>query len=289
MGQGLVANVPLYQAASRRAPNIRGLNGAIRSSARAPRPVAMRLIVTRPEPDDSRTARALIRLGHEAILSPMLDVVIDAKVKIPARPYQAVLATSSNAVRALASRAVRPVSVEVPLLAVGDQTALEAKRSGFSAARSAGGAIDDLVELVGAELSPAAGPLLYAAGEQQAGDLAGRLRGQGFDVETAILYRTEPRARLAKVAEAALKDGTVDGVLFYSRRSAAAFALALRAGDLAPLGKDVTCFCLSAACAEPLARVTEGSIRIAERPDQLALFALIEAEDQARNPQQGPA
>lgn len=248
----------------------------------------MRLIVTRPEPDDDRTARALIRLGHEAILSPMLDIVFDLKAKIPARPYQAVLATSSNAVRALAGRPVRPVSVEVPLLAVGDQTALEAKRSGSSAARSAGGAIGDLVELVRAELSPAAGPLLYAAGEEQAGDLAGLLQGQGFDVETAILYRAEPRARLAKVAEAALKDGTADGVLLYSRRSAAAFALAVRAGDLAPLGRDVTCFCLSAACAEPLARITAGNIRVAERPDQLALFALIEAEDRARNPQHGP-
>jgi uroporphyrinogen-III synthase len=241
----------------------------------------MRLIVTRPEPDDDRTARALIRLGHEAILSPMLDVTIDAKVKIPTRPYQAVVATSSNAVRALSARAIRPVSVEVPLLAVGDHTALEAKRSGFPAARSAGGAIDDLVALVRAELSPAAGPLLYVAGEEQAGDLAGLLQAEGFDVETAIGYRTEPRARLSKVAETALRDGAADGVLLYSRRSAAAFALALRAGGLAPLGKGVTCFCLSAACAEPLAKVTEGDIRVAERPDQLALFALIEAEDRA--------
>ena len=63
-------------------------------------------------------------------------------------------------------------------------------------------------------------------------------RREGFDVETAIVYRAEPRARLAKVAEAALKDGTADGVLLYSRRSAAAFALALRAGGLAPLGEE---------------------------------------------------
>ena len=177
----------------------------------------MRLIVTRPEPDDDRTARALIRLGHEAILSPMLDVVIDAKAKIPARPYQAVLATSSNAVRALAGRAVRPVSVEVPLLAVGDQTALEAKRSGFSAARSAGGALDDLVALVGAELSPAAGPLLYAAGEEQAGDLAGRLQGQGL--------RCRNRDPLSDGAARAARQGRRGGVEGrHGRRRAPLFA-----------------------------------------------------------------
>ena len=242
----------------------------------------MQLIVTRPEPDATRTAQALIRLGHEAILSPMLDIVTDRSAKIPARHYQAVLVTSSNAVRALATRPVRPVTVEVPLLAVGDQTALEAKRAGFGAARSAGGALDDLVALVGAELSPAAGPLLYAAGEEQAGDLAGKLQEQGFDVETAIVYRAEPRPRLANVAEAALKAGTVDGVLLYSRRSAAAFALALRAGGLAPLASSVTCFCISASTAEAVAKVTAGRVLIAERADQLALFAIIESEDADR-------
>ncbi len=249
----------------------------------------MRLIVTRPEPDASRTARALIRLGHAAILSPMLDIVTDRDAKIPTRAYQAVLVTSSNAVRALAGRPVRPVTVEVPLLAVGDQTALEAKRAGFAAARSAGGSLDDLVALVAAELSPAAGPLLYAAGEEQAGDLAGRLGERGFEVETVILYRAEPRARLAQVAEAALKEDAVDGVLLYSKRSAAAFALALRAGGLAPLGDNVACFCLSAAVAEAAARVTGGKVHIAERPDQLSLFAMIEAEEAARAPGGDPS
>jgi uroporphyrinogen-III synthase len=91
--------------------------------------VSMRLIVTRPEPDDQRTARALIRLGHEAILSPMLDVVIDPKAKIKRAPYQAVLVTSSNAVRALAARSDEVVDRKLPLIAVGDQTALAAKRA----------------------------------------------------------------------------------------------------------------------------------------------------------------
>jgi uroporphyrinogen-III synthase len=242
----------------------------------------MRLIVTRPEPDATRTARALIRLGHIAILSPMLDIVTDRTVKIPTRSYQAVLVTSANAVRALAERPVRPVTVEVPLLAAGDQTALEGKRAGFSAARSAGGALGDLVALVAEELKPASGPLLYVAGEEQAGDLAGLLTEKGFDVETATLYRAEARARLAGVAEGALKAGTVDGVLFYSRRSAAAFALALRAGNLAPLAENIICFCISASTAEAIGKVASGRTLIAEKPDQLALFAIIEAEEAAR-------
>lgn len=246
----------------------------------------MRLIVTRPEPDDDRTARALIRLGHQAILSPMLDIIVDPKAKIPKASYQAVLVTSSNAVRALAARTDRPFAPDTPLLAVGDQTALEAKRAGFTAARSAGGNVEDLIAFASG-LKPTDGPLLYATGEARAGDLAEQLKERGFEVETVILYRAEARARLAKVAEAALSDGSVDGVLLYSRRTAAAFALALRAAGLAPLGENVVCFCLSAGCAEPLAAVTSGKVLVAERPDQLALFALIEADTAARTAKSG--
>ncbi len=235
----------------------------------------MRLIVTRPEPDATRTAETLIRLGHVAILSPMLDIVLIRGTRISDAPFQAVLVTSGNAVRALQARPVRPFPVDTPLLAVGDRTALEAKRAGFVAARSAGGALDDLVALA-AELSPGHGPLLYAAGEERAGDVAARLAALGFEVETVALYRAEPRAKLAGVAEAALRERRVDGVLFYSRRSASAFAAALQAAALAPLAESVACFCLSAQTAEPVGPIAKGHVFVAEQPDQIHLLALVE-------------
>jgi uroporphyrinogen-III synthase len=238
----------------------------------------MRLIVTRPEPEATRTARALIRLGHEAILSPMLDIVLDSKAPIPAGAYQALVVTSSNAVRALAARADNKVARGLPLFAVGDQTALEARRAGFGNARSAGGALADLVALLSAELLPEAGKLLYAAGDARAGDLAGEMRTRGFEVETAIVYRAVPAARLARVAEAALHADSVDGALLFSRRSAEAFASAVSAAGLAPLSKRVALYCLSAATAEPLSSVTAGAIVIASEPNQISLFALIESK-----------
>ncbi len=247
----------------------------------------MRLIVTRPEPEATRTARVLIRLGHEAILSPMLDIVTDHKARIPARDFQALAMTSSNAVRALAERADQVVPRDLPLFAVGDRTALEAKRAGFANARSAGGSLGDLVRLLAAELSADAGPLLYLAGETLAGDLAGELRASGFDVETAIVYRAVPRTRLSGVAEDALKADSVDGALVYSRRSAEAFASALGAAGLAPLAERVALFCLSEAAAGPLSQLTAGKVLVSERPDQISLFALIERVGSAR-PRRSP-
>jgi uroporphyrinogen-III synthase len=247
----------------------------------------MRLIVTRPEPDATRTARALIRLGHEAILCPMLDIATDPGVPIPSRPYQAVAVTSSNAVRALAGRTDAAVSRDLPLFAVGDQTALEAKRAGFPNARSAGGAVDDLIEHLSGGLSPENGPILHAAGEAQAGDLAGRLKAQAFDVVTAIVYRAEPRPELSGVARDALRAGAVDGVLLYSKRSAEAFANALRAARLTPLAQSVTVFSLSEAASGPIAEITTGATAIAEEPNQISLFALIEAAARRRHSPDG--
>jgi uroporphyrinogen-III synthase len=238
----------------------------------------MRLIVTRPEPDDMRTARALIRLGHEVILSPMLDIVPIAGLRLADRTWQAVLVTSANAVRMLARMPARPFPANVALLAVGDQTALEARRAGFVAARSAGGAMDNLLALAQAELSPDGGPLLYLAGETQAGDLAGELTARGFEVETAILYRSEPREKLAGVAEDALRAAAVDGVLFYSRRSVEAFERALRRARLSPLGERVVCFCLSETVAEAARVFARGAVHVSETPDQISLFVLIEQQ-----------
>ena len=135
---------------------------------------------------------------------------------------------------------------DVPLLAVGDRTALEAKRAGFAAARSAGGAVDDLATLAGAELDPAAGPLLYVAGEVIAGDLAGQLRSRGFDVRTLVLYRAVARTRLAGVARTRCRPAPPTACSSIRRGARRPSPRRSRAEGLAPLGRHIACFCLSA-------------------------------------------
>lgn len=238
----------------------------------------MRLIVTRPEPDATRTAKALIRLGHEAILSPVSEIVPRPHAAFPDDDPQALLVTSSNAVRALCQHRAFTRIKALPLFAVGDSTALEARRAGFANVRSAGGAVDDLLALVKDTLDPEGAPLLYAAGDNTIGNLVERLEEAGFRANYTIVYEVKSRARLAGVAEAALKEDTVDGVLLYSRLSAAAFALAVRTAGMGPLSPKVAFYCLSARIALPIDKIASGSIRIAEKPDQISLFAEIERD-----------
>ena len=115
---------------------------------------------------------------------------------------------------------------------------------------SADGNVSDLARLVAARLQPAA-RLLYLAGEDRSGDLAGDLRARGFAVETAVIYRAIAAHTLPPAALAALAGG-IDGVLHFSRRSAEAYVDAARAAGVLASALRAAHFCLSAQVAEPL-------------------------------------
>jgi uroporphyrinogen-III synthase len=236
----------------------------------------MHLLLTRPEPDAGRAAQALRALGHTVTISPLMRYRALPDVRLPKRRYQAVLVTSANAVRTLLDHPERALFADCPLLAVGDRTALMARRAGFAKARSAGGSVDDLVALVGSTCRPDAGPLLYLAGQARTGNLEGRLKDLGFSLDLRVIYDMEDAGGLSESVAGALRAGEINGVLIYSQRSAAAFSLALRAAGLAPLA-GVHAFCISEAASRPLATVFAGPVHIAEKPDQIHLFAALDA------------
>jgi uroporphyrinogen-III synthase len=234
----------------------------------------VRLLVTRPEPDAARTGAALAARGHAVLQAPLLRVeAIDGA--IPDAAYGAVVMTSANAARAIASHPRRAALTALPAFAVGRRSAAAARAAGFADVRSAGGDKADLAALLRAHCARSRGPLLYLAGEDRAGELD--LAGSGVEVVTAVVYRAVAVERFRDEVVAALGAGEVDGVLHFSRRSAQAYlACAGRAGladrALAPLH-----FCLSAAVAEPLALAGAAAIRIAARPDEAALLASVDA------------
>ena len=153
-------------------------------------------------------------------------------------------------------------------------TAQAAREQSFTNVTSAAGDVYDLANLVAARLTPP-GHLLYLAGEERAGDLAGALRSKNFTVDTVQVYRIVAAQTLPPPAAAALT-GEIDGVLHFSRRSAEAFLTAARNSGLleAALRKPVH-YCLSPRIAEPLRAAGAVDVRAAERPDAAALLALI--------------
>ena len=223
----------------------------------------MRLLVTRPEADAARTAEALRAHGHEALVAPLLRIE-SVNVEFGG-PFDVVLMTSANAARAIAAHPRAVELFSLPCLTVGDRSAEAARTAGFTRVESADGALPDLVRLV-TQRHPN-GCLLYLAGEDRAGEFS----SHGVAVETAVVYRAIAVEQLPPdVARAQL-----DGVLHYSRRSAATLLrLAEQAGALnAVLG--LAHYCLSAEVAAPLRAAGAEQIAVAASPTESALLTLL--------------
>ena len=233
----------------------------------------MRVLLTRPEADAARTAAALRERGHEAIIAPLLAIEIIADADLGAGPWSAILVTSANAVRAIATHARRDTLRAIPVFAVGANSAQAMRAAGFADVISADGDVGDLARLVASRLRPGA-PLLYLAGEERSGDLAGVLREQNFTVRTVPVYRAVVAKSLPPDAVEAVAAG-LDAVLHFSRRSAEAYVDAVRnAGLVEAALADPIHFCLSGRIAAPLLAAGASNIRVAARPDEAALLAL---------------
>jgi uroporphyrinogen-III synthase len=233
----------------------------------------MRLLVTRPEPDNERTAAALRVRGHEVMLAPLLRVEPIADAVLGAGPWAAILITSANGARAIARHQRHRELTSLPVLAVGEASAAAARTVGFKDVTSAAGDGGDLARLAALRFAGSTLPLLYLAGEERARDLASEVAMTGLKVTTAVVYRAVKEAAFPLQVSAALGAGAIDGVLHFSRRSVESYLDCAKAA-LGPALEPVH-YCLSARAAEPLESAGAARIRVAEHPDEASLLALV--------------
>jgi uroporphyrinogen-III synthase len=234
----------------------------------------MRVLVLRSQSSAAETAADLHARGHEPIVAPLMWIEIIARANLSAGPWAAFLLTSIHALRGLANQIDREEVRRVPVFTVGGRTAQQISQRGFPSVTSADGNVDDLADLVAARLTPPA-RLLYLAGEDRSGDLAGKLSAKGFAVDTIIVYRAVVAENMPPPALDALASG-VDAVLHYSRRSAQAYVNAARRSGVLAQALAPAHLCLSAQVGEPLAGAGATSIKVADRPNQAALLGLID-------------
>jgi uroporphyrinogen-III synthase len=232
--------------------------------------VIVRLLVTRP--DGERTAAALRARGHDPVLAPLLRIEPIANVDLGG-DWVAIVLTSANAARAIVAHPRCDALTSLPVFAVGQRSAEAARDIGFADVTSADGDVTDLAGLIVERIGQ--GTLLYLAGEDRAGDLAGELAAHGLAVHTAVIYRAVPVPALPEPARAAIAGNRIDGVLHYSRRSAEVFVKCARHGGILDLALAPVHYCLSPQVAEPLATAGATNIRSARRPDEAALLDLL--------------
>jgi uroporphyrinogen-III synthase len=237
----------------------------------------MRLLVTRPEPDASRQAEAVIARGHEPVLAPLLTVKVAANAPLQLEGAQALIVTSRNALRALASRPELGEARKLPLYVVGEATARAATELGFRRVITGPGTAEGLAALIPNELRPGGGPLVHLAGDTLAFDLKSALEAEHFSVRQPVLYAATPARDLPPQSLALLREGKLDGVILMSPRTAAIFSALVIRHKAVTEALGLRCYCLSPAVAEAVAPLRP-LLRVAAHPREEDLLALIDSE-----------
>ncbi len=232
----------------------------------------MHIALTRPREDSERTAALLRAQGHRVLLAPLLRV---EPIPVALRAnWGAVVITSAHAIAAIASQPVLGELIHLPLFAVGQRSAEAARAIGFMRVTAAGGDLRNLTRTIAAGRPDAKAPLLYLAGEDRSGDLIGDLAVHGIAAELTVVYRAVVAPFTPALTEA-LKDGAIDAVLHYSKRSAESFLSGGFAAGVAGQALATRHLCLSAQVAEPLTAAGAGRVDVAVRPDEAALIELL--------------
>jgi uroporphyrinogen-III synthase len=209
-------------------------------------------------------------MGLIPIRAPVLEIV-GTPLRLPS-PGQvgAILVTSGNALAALS-----PGYHEISMFAVGDATAERARTAGFRRVASAAGDAEALAKLIAQSRPPSAGSLLLATGRGQGKLLAGALRQAGFAVVRRVVYAAEPVRRLPDTVTAALRAGDIDAAMFFSPETASHFVRLLRRADLARAVSGSEAVAISRRSGMALEALPWRRIRIAAKPNQDEMLALL--------------
>jgi len=220
------------------------------------------VLLTRPAQPAAISQKKLEAMGWAVLLNPLFSLdTLD--YTLPDKPYQAALLTSGLAAFALRQHPYLPV------YAVGDASATEAKAAGSTTVYSATGDAAALFELVKAKLKPEAGPLLYLAGQERAFDMVGQAQQAGFAIDLVEVYGMSSTGALLPAIANALHDKTVAAILLYSPYAAKRLRALLDEAKI-DVGQQVL-VCLSPKVAEAAGTGWQ-AVHVAHAPNEDSLF-----------------
>ena len=235
----------------------------------------MHVLLTRPEGDVAALKSRIEALGCSVSVAPLLKIAFRPIAPDALSDATAVIATSRNALKALAQSDALSAALALPLFAVGPATAQIAKDLGFATVIAGPGTGADLVPVIAGYSGAKSGRLVHIAGDHLAFDLAGALRPHGIAVRTLQAYASVAAETLPGETTTALAAKTIDAVVLMSPRTATTWAqLTARLPDKPSL-TDVTHICLSAAVADAISGMPDVKTVIAEKPNADAIISAV--------------
>jgi len=232
----------------------------------------MRVLITQPAQEAASSARALAARGHDPIVIPLVTVARESPGALNLSGAQGFLATSAEAVRALADR----VGVRTfPLFVDSDLTAAEARRAGFKDIHPAKDDAQDLARLVERTLKPANGALIYACSTNAPVNLPTMLGNMGFAVRPLPLYSVKRVETLPALLREKLANTSIDAAIFLSPDEARAFVTLVQRDGTAP-GAGFKTVAATPAVAAPLRALKGTSVTVAAASDPDTIWATLD-------------
>lgn len=182
---------------------------------------AVSVIVTRGEPGAAETAARIEEMGHIPIVSPALELVSSAEIKIPdLQDASGLVFTSANGVRFFAHRSD---DRQLTAWCVGPATAEAARRAGFHRVGESKGDAAELAQFILASTDVTSRPLLHIANAAAKGNLKASLEQAGQPVIFCPLYKAERASSLSPKLERLLANKQPALLLVHSEKGARAF------------------------------------------------------------------
>ena len=203
----------------------------------------MNIILTRPLNDTENLMQELFNLGHKIIHIPTLKIKSANLEKIDIENFNALVFTSSNAVKNLS---IKGEKKNIKCFCVGSVTEKIARLNGFTKTISASGNVNALKNLIlNTKELKKNDKLAYICGDQITLELDKELAKEGFRVKKFINYFSEKITSLNDANIDLIKKYPPNVIFVYSLRSAESFNSIVANYSLAPMMTQSIVMCIS--------------------------------------------
>ncbi|MFO1242178.1 MAG: uroporphyrinogen-III synthase [Rickettsiales bacterium] len=228
------------------------------------------LLITRPEPQASRSARFFQENGYDTRIVPVLVIEhlagpADIERQCRARKYDAVVITSQHALFGLETLGELH---GLPLYVPGEATATLARAIGFRDVIVGKGTARDLAKEIHQK------HVLYLSGHDIAFDMVTELKRRKIDADEMKVYRAETNVEGIERLKDLIAKEKIDVVLFYSSRTARLFEAMMRQAKVTNAFKTCKAAVISQATAESLREVWQARL-VARTPDEKGLLQAV--------------
>jgi len=175
------------------------------------------IVITRPKADSSYLKEKLIKLGHSVSNLPVIKIQKLETEKINLLNYQAVIFTSSNAIKFMN---IEKFNSKIKCFCVGKATEFTAKQVGFINTYSSEGTVNSLIELIIRSLDNKSKKLLYLSSEFISQDLDKDLIHAGYLVDRVSNYTSLPIKEIDEKTLNFFIKKPPDVIFIYSSKSA---------------------------------------------------------------------